>query len=276
MISKEPPRQAVAPLPVAATIAELYASLFRHFGKLMLYLSVPTALSVLVLLMASVSLQPLSAYVFWYLFLAVPTMMLGVPLLRLLLLGRHNPAFILISQRRGRFLAYNFLLSLITLPLVFLQHWLLANEAGAGGDPGAGGDLGTAENPPGGRGGLPDDVIYWAAYLPLFYVQLRLSFVLPAIAVDEDYGFADSWRHTQGQAGKLFLIAVLAVLLPWVIWFYSPSFSQDPGWQLIAFVFYHLSIFLHQGALFALLAIAFRTMTGWVPPPNTGLIERFE
>ena len=268
MIHQEPPRSAVAPLPVSATIAALYSTLFRHFGQWMLRLLAPTVLSVLALLTFSLQLQPLASYVAWYLFLAIPTTMLGVPLLRLLLLGQHTTSFTLVSPRRLRFLKYNFLLSLITLPLVFLQHWLLTGEAGlaADGSP--------AEAPPG--SGIPDDLVYWAAYLPLFYVQLRLSFVLPAVAVDERYGLADSWRHTQGQSGRLFAIAVIAVLGPWLVWYYSPSWSDDPGWQLIAFAFYHVTIFLHQGALFALLAIAFRTCTGWVPAPDRNIIERFE
>lgn len=270
MTDTEPPRQAVAPLPVSATIVDLYTTLFRHFGQLMLRLLLPTALSALVLLLVTIEMQPFAGYVVWYLFLAVPTTMLGVPLLRIVLLGRQTTHSTLASPRNLRFLKYSFLLSLITLPLVFLESWLIGGEAGLAADGS------SAERPPGSGSGIPSDVVYWAAYLPLFYVQLRLSFVLPAIAVDERYGLADSWRHTEGQSVRLFLIAVIAILGPWLAWYYSPTWFDDPGWQLIAFCFYHFSIMLHQGAFFVLLALAFRTCTGWVPAPDRSVIERFE
>ncbi|WP_420346108.1 hypothetical protein [Pelagibius sp.] len=279
MITSEPPQQATGPLPVATTIAEVYTALYRHAGSLLWCLSLPIALSIIFLVIVSTQIQSPSAYVLWYLFLAVPTTMLGVPWLRLLLLGPAAQPLTVFSnfgERHWTFLKFNFLISLITLPLVFLQFWL---EAGS---------LGTAETAP--EGGQPlapfedeesthllsGDLIYWAVYLPLFYIQIRLSFVLPAVAVDEHYGFAESWRHTQPLAGRLFLIAVIAVLGPWLVWFYSPSWSDSAGWQLIAFLFYHVTIFLHQAALFALLAFAFRSTTGWVPAADRNVLQRFE
>ena len=283
MISSEPPQEATGPLPFAATVAEVYTALYRHAGSLLWCLSLPVALSIIFLVIASTQIQSPSAYVLWYLFLAVPTTMLGVPWLRLLLLGPAAQPLTVFSnfgERHWTFLKFNFLISLITLPLVFLQLWLEAGGLGAIETGQEGGPPADSFNAPfeDGEGThlLSDDLVYWAVYLPLFYIQLRLSFVLPAVAVDEHYGFADSWRHTQPLAGRLFLIAVIAVLGPWLLWFYSPSWSDSPGWQLIAFLFYHGTIFLHQAALFALLAFAFRSTTGWVPAPDRNVLQRFE
>jgi len=201
--------------------------------------------------------------------------LLGVSWLRLLLLGDNKTPFAVFSdfdERHRRFFKYSLLLSLITLPLVFLQYAL---ETGSSANGAEGQNTDFADDTAAGENPFAD-LIYWMAYLPLFYIQLRLSFVLPAIAVDETYGFADAWRHTQSQGGRLFLIAAIAVLGPWLVWYYSPTWSDEPLWQLVVFCFYHFSIFLHQGAFLALLAIAFRSCTGWVPAPDRRIIERFE
>ena len=271
MISQEPPQDAIAPFPVLPGITALYGTLFRHIQALVARLVLPTVISAVVLLLLTFQLPPFAAIVVWYLFLAVPFTLFGVSWLRLLLLEEETSPFAAFADfdaRHRRLLKYNFLLSLITLPLVVLQYWL-----DAGGEATAGADEAYAGAQ---SGDAVIDLVYWAAYMPLFYVQLRLSFVLPAIAVDERYGFADSWRHTRSQSGQIFLVAVIAVLGPWLVWYYSPSLSDDSLWQLFAFFFYHFSIFLHQGAFFALMAIAFRTCTGWVPPANRSLVERFE
>ena len=269
MISQEPPREAVAPLPVVSGIVELYATLWQHLPALLQRIALPTAMSIVLLLLAVFLLPPLAAYVVWYLLLALPTTILGITWLRLLLLGDSKARFAQFDARHRRFFTYNFLLSLITLPLVFLQYWLEVGEITL--DSGA---EGLAETAP--AESTADDLVYWLAYLPLLYMQLRLSFVLPAAAVDERYGFAESWRHTRSQSGRIFLIAVLAVLGPWLLWYYSPSWFDAPLWQFAGFLFYHLSIMLHQGAFYALLAIAFRTCTGWVPAPDRTILQRFE
>lgn len=280
MISQEPPREAVAPLPVSQGIALLYATLLRHFSALLARLLLPMAVSVVFLLLLVLQLPQLIAHILWYLFLALPVTLLAASWLRLLLLEKDDSALGAIfdfGPRHRRLLRYTFLLSLITLPMVILQYWMeagsLALEPVTPGQDGFGNEAGYGHGL--GDGNLMD-LAFWAVYMPLYYVQLRLSFVLPAAAVDEHYSFADSWRHTESQSGRLFAIAVIALLGPWLVWYYSPSLSEAPLWQLFAFVFHHFMIFLHQGAFLAFMAIAFRTCTGWVPAPDRSLIERFE
>ena len=115
------------------------------------------------------------------------------------------------------------------------------------------------------------------------YVSLRLSFVFPAAAVDERYGFADSWRHTKGQGLRLmvamFLVLILAILgliliilglsmiLDFLLTIVFTIFgaSERPAAGPVA-----MAIVLPLGyVIFALsvsvISIAFRTCTGWVP-----------
>ena len=49
--------------------------------------------------------------------------------------------------------------------------------------------------------------------LGLAYVLLRVSFVFPAAAVGEIYGFKHAWRHSAGQGWRL-LLGLMFVLLP--------------------------------------------------------------
>jgi len=119
--------------------------------------------------------------------------------------------------------------------------------------------------------------------------MMRLSFVFPAVAVDEAYRLKHSWTHTKGQGlrllGALFLTAIPVLALAWVV---SALFGvlpfAEPEAQMGAVIAENsVAIFVSQVVVVALnyvlmalvvsiISIAFRSCTGWVPalggPPN--------
>jgi len=115
------------------------------------------------------------------------------------------------------------------------------------------------------------------------YVVMRVSFVFPAVAVDERYGFRDSWRHTKGQGWRLVTASFLAIaplmLALLVLGFFLLTVGQTvvtSGGVASAggtFVVVVLSAalnaimgFLLMGVVVSLISNAFRLCTGWVPP----------
>jgi hypothetical protein len=132
--------------------------------------------------------------------------------------------------------------------------------------------------------------------LVLTYVMMRLSFVFPAVAVDEAYRLKHSWTHTKGQGlrllGALILTAIPMLALLWTASALFGAFlftepvapagqgSAAPEAQVEAFFAENsVAIFVSQVVLAALnyvlmalvvsvVSIAFRTCTGWVPAPG--------
>jgi hypothetical protein len=144
--------------------------------------------------------------------------------------------------------------------------------------------------------------------LGLLYLAARCSFIFPTLAVEEPYSLALSWRHTQGQGLRLtavLLIAglplnlVLSVALDRLFnAFFGMSIfdlaqmsaqlaasggAAGPGGDnpiaaaispldLLSFYLIAQALYMATlGPLFAIVAIAFRTCTGWVPGPSGNL-----
>ncbi len=127
----------------------------------------------------------------------------------------------------------------------------------------------------------------------LAYVMMRLSFVFPAVAVDEAYRLKHSWTHTKGQGlrllGALFLTAIPVLALAWVV---SALFGvlpfAEPEAQMGAVIAENsAAIFVSQVVVVALnyglmalvvsvISIAFRTCTGWVPAAGGAPVARGE
>jgi hypothetical protein len=136
-----------------------------------------------------------------------------------------------------------------------------------------------------------------AGFAILAYVMARLSFVFPAVSVDEDYRLRHAWTHTKGQGlrliGAMVLAAVPMVVLVWVVssilgalLFAEPAAAPDqsdlpPGELMAAFVDANRGALLLTQAITAAInyvlmalmvsaiSIAFRTCTGWVPGVST-------
>ena len=141
-------------------------------------------------------------------------------------------------------------------------------------------------------------VVLIAGTLILAYVMMRLSFVFPAVAVDEAYRLRHAWTHTKGQGLRL-LAAVLVTAIPMLalIWALSALFgaflfvetgaapdqySAAPEALMESIIAENfLAIFISQVVMAALnyvlmallvsvVSIAFRTCTGWVPALGGG------
>lgn len=130
--------------------------------------------------------------------------------------------------------------------------------------------------------------------LAVFYVTARLSFIFPALSVEEDYSLQLSWQHTKGQGLRLTTALLLAGLpLYFVAMFvFNQLFAmligvplltiaelapQDPEalqrlvgdvapFAMVAVMMIFTVMVLAVLAVeFTIVALAFRTCTGWVP-----------
>lgn len=135
----------------------------------------------------------------------------------------------------------------------------------------------------------------------LLYLAARCSFVFPTFAVEEPYSLAYAWRHTKGQGGRLTVLLLLAglpllLVISLVVSFLFtalvgvslfdlaamgaggvPGASVDegagPGEPLEISPLTTLSLKMITEALtmaamavlYTIVALAFRTCTGWVP-----------
>lgn len=136
-------------------------------------------------------------------------------------------------------------------------------------------------------------IIFGIYYVGLPYLILRLSFVLPAIAVDESYGLGHSWGHTRRQGLRIYLL-VVSVVLPMKFMLWGFAFGLERGFPaetgtgglidaggdrgylgLFLWDFaYPLLEFLPVALFISAISIGFRTCTGWVPVADSGPVTR--
>ncbi len=275
-----PPPAAVRGLPVMQTLSEAYGRVFTNLHLVVRAALVPFVLS-LVLIVASIAAAETGLLTGLVVILGfVPYTIFGVAWHRVTLLGPVAGAPPLVppwAGRHWRFLGYLVAVMLIGYGVALTVMSLVFAVT-----------LGSDELKP----------VFSLAVLPgigiiLAYVMMRLSFVFPAVAVDEAYWLRHSWTHTKGQGFRL-LGAVLFAALPMVLllWIVSVIFgtllftevvtpdgqgSAPPEAQFEAFIAQNLvAIFVSQMLIAAInyvlmalvvsiISIGFRTCTGWVP-----------
>ncbi|MDJ0946967.1 MAG: hypothetical protein QNJ30_26245 [Kiloniellales bacterium] len=300
MTEATPAGQPRQKLPVFKVVGEAYGSFFRH----LLYLPQAALLPIL-----------LGAPLYWAYWQIVKPMILGAPgsfsrglLLvliylvliftfiifcvawyRLELLGPDRgrpPLFPLPRRRHWRFLGYTLLIFLIyfAIALVFgvLPMAALAPEIGPEGaalDPAAAASVSLLLS------------IWWLVlFCVILFIMLRLSFVFPAVSVDEAYSLSDSWRHTKGQALRFFAALFLVSIPPVVVIMVfslatTPDFMMSPEGpagmspeQVIAemedYFLYSISVGYVLGLCYWAIVIgavvaAFKGLTGWYPEPES-------
>ena len=257
MISHEPPAGAVASLPLWATAAEGYRLVFGNLGTLARVAALPFVLFVLITATAT-WLGPFGYRMAWEFGVELPWTLMAVAWLRVLLLGPASGDIVVFPRLRPRhlrFLGYALLLSALHLPLTFFAYPadFLALE------------------------GTQRTVLYWALYLLILYLSLRLSFVYAAVAVDEAYSLAVAWRHTSGISFALFAVVGLAAMLPWHLfnWLMVHVMQADPGLAFVVLLG-HAALWVLEALYLAIIAIAFRTCTGWVRAPDHAVLQRFD
>ena len=278
MSDATPPREALRKLPVVATAREAYARVFGNPRLLARASLAPFCLS-LALIVLSFTVPVVSAlgYLIGILGL-LPYTFFGVAWHRLTLLGPVAGAPALLpgwTQRHWRFLGY-----------------LLATMLIGAGAAAAVFSLGLMVIQPG-SGSLPAvaGLMPLAGFAMVAYVVIRLSFVFPAVSVDESYRLRHAWTHTKGQGlrllGATVIAAVPMVALVWgvneilgALLFAESAPGQDglpPVAQMEAFVEANLGALLLiqtvtaatnyvlMALMVSVISIAFRTCTGWVP-----------
>jgi hypothetical protein len=272
----QPPPQAVADLPVFETLAAAFAAAFGQpvlllraaAGGLMLlavasiiYLAAPNALTAMLAIFA-----PIAAYCHF-----------GVNWYRIVLLGPEGVVRPALRWDRRHWLFFGYALALgTTLLIAFVVASFVLPF-------------------------LPGAVVA----IVLCYLAARCSFLFPTLAVEEPYSFALSWQHTKGQGLRLtsclllaaiplslavsLIVSVLAnatmgeVVSALVALQSNPDSAAAnrelaealealPPMTLVSMkmTFEALNMVV-LAVLFGIVALAFRTCTGWVPATSTNL-----
>jgi hypothetical protein len=260
MSSREPPPDPVAPLEVWPTVIEGLNLLLANLGAM-----AKLALWPLLLSMAAdfalaatfwdsplyIVLKMICLNLIWVLF--------AVGWLRLLLLQDQKiiRVFPELTPVYRRFTFYTLVLALFDLTLPLGRH--LLDEAS---DP---------ASPPG--------LGYWAAFLVVAFAKLRFSFVYPAVAAGETYSLKLAWRHSAQAGLPLFGAQMIVVFLPLIALsyvVYALAVHPFAAAQLFGWLLYNVLVWPLEAAYLAILVVAFRNCTGWVPPPDKAIVERFE
>jgi len=283
MSQSTPPPSAVRSLPVLATVGEAYGRVFLHLGLVAKAGALPFALSVLLTGLGLSAMHSPLAGVLVALASLVPYTLFGVSWHRATLLGATAAPVPLLpgwKQRHWRFLGYLAAVILIVYGLILVLSL-------------AGGmllSIGRAETGPGPAAQI---ALMAAVAVIIFYVLLRLSFVFPAVAVDEAYGLRHSWTHTRGQGlrllGAMILTVVPLVLLGWAkavavdgallggleieTGDAMPTPEEVAAWvrdnvaPLMVSQLINAAIgYVGMALTLSVASIAFRICTGWVPP----------
>ena len=284
MVQSAPPEDAIAFVSIGKSFRLAHALVFGNLGPLLRAAALPFVLSwvIFYLLVLPTGGQPLLAVIATLVAL-VPYVLFAVSWHRFVLLGRNEalPAIVPLWRRRHwRF--YGYLLGLMgiillaSLPIGLLLAVLAA--------PTTGGD--TAPQP---SQALIATVLLFV--IPLFYLVMRLSFVFPAVSVDESYRFVHAWRHSRGQGWRL-VGATIVTLFPTgllsgvttlaVSFAYfgdtrlisgeglvDESGSLAAGAQsamLVDAVVTQPLGYIMTALFVTVLSFAFRVSTGWIPP----------
>ena len=289
-----PPPEALQDFPVRQGVAESFRRTFANLPHFPAAAVLPTVLTVILnvfsirLVVETVS-APESSNPFAFLVLLLlnycPYILFSVAWFRLVLLGeeRARPSFLSgWTLRHWRFLRYVFaiigiamLASMIATMLASLLVGLLFGAA-----------------MPASEGGITGG-LFLTAFLvtsAVMVMMLRFSFVFPAAAVDETYGLAMSWRHTKGQALRIFAAALL-IALPFAVvasvigGLFSPPLQvtgvEGEAAAAAPELSFGLGFFLLEGVmgllgylmtavLIQMIALAFQLCTGWVPDDGAG------
>ncbi len=280
MSDTAPPREALRKLPVIETVREAYARVFGNPRLLARASLMPFSLSLALIALAfSVPVTSSLGILFAILGL-LPYTFFGVAWHRLTLLGPVAGAPPLLPawrQRHWRFLGYLLAVMLIgygaiamvfSLAFAVIQPEQEAMSAGLG-------------------------LMIFAGAAILAFIMARLSFVFPAVSVDENYRLRHAWTHTKGQGlrliGATLLAAAPMVALSWAVSGILGALlladpAAVPGQDSLptearaqAFVKANLGAlmltqvigaainYVLMALMVSVISIAFRTCTGWVP-----------
>ena len=261
------PPAAVRPLPARETMLQSYRFVFGHPKPLAQALALPFLIEGILWLCSFVvsDSENWVSRLIWECFDLIPATIFGVAWHRYTLLGPSAgspPIFALPERRHLRFYLYAFVISFILLfPILVIEGQKEVVE-------------GFAEHD------SSRSQIFLFLVLVVFgvlipYIMGRLSFVLPAVSVDEMYSFSDSWRHTRRQGLRIWAL-ILAMYFPVVIVFgaiftileFVFDASGQAGNTVYEVVFFLVGVvreYLPMALIVTAISLAFKTCTGWVP-----------
>lgn len=285
-----PPTQPVTNLPVWDTVAAAYRSVLQDNVQHLPRAAVgPLVLSLLIGLIEP-ALSPATGgasgteaagpnvllSIVLSILGTVPYVLFGVAWHRLVLLGPQVAAPNTVprwERRHWAFFGYSLLVSAVFLGMI-LVAWLIGGLFG-GGPLDLSGNV-PAEPAPGPA--LMALTLLLVVGFTALTVMMRLSFVFPAVAVDERYSLGDAWRQTKGQGLRL-LGAMILASLPFFLGIQilggilgdavqSTQGANSAGGGLDFALLLLVSIvvgYVWTAIGVSLLSIAFRTCSGWIP-----------
>ncbi len=286
-----PPTAAIRKLPVLRTFSEAYGRVLGNLDLVVRAALFPFVVSLLLVTVSFIAPQSglLTGLVIMIGF--VPYTIFGVAWHRVTLLGPTAGAPPLVPawrQRHWRFLGYLAAVTLIGYGVTVMVFSIAL----------------TVVQPGGALMPRALSVVLVTGALILAYVMMRLSFVFPAVAVDEAYRLKHSWIHTKGQGlrllGALLLTAIPMLALVWVVsaLFGAILFTETgapagqgsaaPEAQMeVVMAESSVAVFVSRMVMAALvyvlmalvvsvISIAFRTCTGWVPAAGGAPVARGE
>lgn len=245
---------------VQATVRQVYRLIWTSRDDLLRIAAVPVGLSFLLTLIAT-SLQPGPLTLVVLLLDLVPLSLFAVNWHRIILLGPHavDGLGLRWTERHTRFLGRGLLLGAgvglaMVIPTLIASAFLQRSPFGF--------------------------VLLGLVMLAGMFLFLRFALVFPAIAVDEPYDFARSWRDTAG-GGMQLLTAVLMVTLPISIGLYllsllAASTELSRAAPLTLLFLNSAGSYVVAAGWLTVLPITFRRLTGWpnrrslaIPPQTT-------
>lgn len=250
---REPPPQAMQPVPIAGTVRAAYSSVFGQLNLLARAAFLPFLLSLVLIIGGNPIFNMLVA-----LLRLVPYTIFAIAWHRLVLLGpeRANPTFFPgWSRRHWRFLGNALMILAITTAVITAAS--IATVMFMQGD-----------------GAAPDEAALLrtvataaALGLPLvIYITLRLAFVFPAVSVDEGYRLRDAWRHTKSQGLRLMLVMFLT-LAPFLLLEFLLFNALATGLigNTVGYILGNLVGYISLALSLSVISSAFRACTGWIP-----------
>jgi hypothetical protein len=269
-MSMGPPPGAIQNLPVLETAGDAYRSVFGQLPNLARIALLPFMLTTVLMVPAlTVGDNALLAALLNLLQL-VPYTLFGVSWHRLVLLGPQAAGTAVFpgwQPRHWRFYGYALIITVLNLALI---HGVGLVTGGAPLD--ASGEIDSQEL-------MKFSLAFLAGLLILTYVVLRLSFVFPAVAVDEAYRLGHAWRHSRGQGLRLiaamFVTLGPALLAGWmvigmVVAVLSGGTPPGPLTGALAYLLMSALGYVVLALSLSVISTAFRTCTGWIPGPPAG------
>ncbi|MCH9000473.1 MAG: hypothetical protein IID48_19730 [Proteobacteria bacterium] len=288
-MSHTPPPLALRKLPVGATFAEAYSLVFGRLGLLVKAAVFPYLISAVLVVFSLTAPSNWALAMLVMILSFVPYTIFSVSWHRLTLLGPSagapslTPAW---ERRHWRFLGYIWAVTLIGYGLsiaIMLSGVLLAVPLGE-----------SAVL-------IVALVVVVGGSIAFLYMMMRLSFVFPAVAVDEAYRLAHAWTHTRGQGFRLIGLMILTVVPMIVV---SWALGGILGFPLIGdlamptgtegappeaamqdfvagnmapFIVFQLIMaavnYLLTALMVSAISIAFRSCTGWVPAAGGAVMQ---